>query len=266
MGRTAKDMVPEGFLATLCKEAGQHMLDALGGTLEITCKGEVDLVTEVDVALEQMITEAIHDEFPDHRVIGEEGWKEGETREAEYAWFLDPLDGTTNYVHGYPMFCVSVALAHRGDVLLGAVYNPLHDEFFCAQKGEGSALNGERITVSSAGRLISSLLSTGFPYQRATILDNNVALFNALITRIQGVRRSGSVALDLAYVAAGRLDGHWELHVKPWDTAAGGLLVKEAGGRITSIAGEPWSPFEPHIVASNGRIHDELLAVLARAG
>ncbi len=265
MGKTAKNMVSEGFVASVCKEAGRHMLDGFGDTLEITRKGEVDLVTEVDVALEQMITEAIHDEFPDHRVIGEEGWTEGETREAEYAWFLDPLDGTTNYVHGYPMFCVSVALAHWGDVLLGAVYDPLHDEFFYAQKGEGSALNGERITVSSAGGLISSLLSTGFPYQRATILDNNVALFNALITRIQGVRRSGSVALDLAYVAAGRLDGHWELHVKPWDTAAGGLLVKEAGGRISSLAGEPWSPFEPHIVASNGRIHDELLAVLALA-
>jgi myo-inositol-1(or 4)-monophosphatase len=265
MGRTAKDMVPEGFLATLCKEAGQHMLDRLGGSLEITRKGEVDLVTEVDLALERMITDAIHDEFPGHSVLGEEGWKEEEARRAEYVWCVDPLDGTTNYVHGYPMFCVSVALAHRGDVLLGAVYDPLHDEFFYAEKGGGAALNGGRIAVSSTARLISSLLSTGFPYQRASLRDNNVALFNALIAKIQGVRRSGSVALDLAYVAGGRLDGHWELHVKPWDTAAGGLLVKEAGGRITSIAGEPWSPFEPNIVASNGSIHGELLAVLGRA-
>jgi myo-inositol-1(or 4)-monophosphatase len=265
MGRTAKGTVPEDFVATLCKEAGRHMLDGFGGSLEITHKGEVDLVTEVDVALEQMITEAIQDEFPSHRVIGEEGWREGEAGQAEYAWLVDPLDGTTNYVHGYPMFCVSMALAHRGDVLLGAVHDPLHDEFFYAEKGEGSALNGERITVSSTDHLISSLLSTGFPYQRAAIPDNNVALFNALIAKIQGVRRSGSVALDLAYVAAGRLDGHWELHVKPWDTAAGGLLVKEAGGWITGISGEPWNPFEPHIVASNGRIHGELLGVLARA-
>jgi myo-inositol-1(or 4)-monophosphatase len=265
MGRTAKDMVPEGFLATLCKEAGRHMLDALGGTLEITCKGEVDLVTGVDLALERMIRDAIHDEFPDHQVIGEEGWKQEEAREAEYAWFIDPLDGTTNYVHGYPMFCVSVALAHWGDVLLGGVHDPLHDEFFYAEKGEGAALNGGKITVSSADRLISSLLSTGFPYERSAV-PNSAALFGKVIPRIQGVRRSGSLALDLAYIAAGRLDGHWELHVKPWDTAAGGLLVKEAGGEITSIVGEPWNPFVPHIVASNGRIHGELLAILGRAG
>jgi len=215
--------------------------------------------------VERMIAEAIRDEFPEHSVVGEEGWDEEEAREADHTWFVDPLDGTTNYVHGYPMFCVSLALAHRGEVLAGGVYDPLRDELFYAEKGGGATLNGEGIAVSGTDGLISSLLSTGFPYERATIPDNNVALFSKLVTRIQGVRRSGSVALDLAYVAAGRLDGHWELHVKPWDTAAGGLLVKEAGGRITGMEGEAWTPFEANVVASNGRIHGELLAALGRA-
>jgi myo-inositol-1(or 4)-monophosphatase len=258
-------MVPKGFVVSLCKDAGRVMMDRLGGSLEITHKGEVDLVTQVDLALERLITEAIHDRFPDHTVLGEEGWREGEARDADYAWLFDPLDGTTNYVHGYPMFCVSIALTQRGDVLLGAIYDPLRDELFYAAKGEGATLNDRRIVVSDTDRLISSLLSTGFPYQRATIPDNNVALLSKVIDRIQGVRRSGSVALDLAYVAAGRLDGHWELHVKPWDTGAGGLLVKEAGGRITGTEGEAWNPFEANVVASNGRIHGELLAALGRA-
>jgi myo-inositol-1(or 4)-monophosphatase len=251
-------------MVSLCKDAGRVMMDSLGGTLEITRKGEVDLVTQVDLTLEKMIAEAIHGRFPDHTVFGEEGWKE-EAREADYAWFVDPLDGTTNYVHGYPMFCVSIALTQRGEVLLAAVYDPLRDELFYAAKGEGATLNDRRIVVSDTDRLISSLLSTGFPYQRATLSDNNVALLSKVIDRIQGVRRSGSVALDLAYVAAGRLDGHWELHVKPWDTAAGGLLVKEAGGRITGMEGEAWSPFEGRIVATNGKIHDRLVTALGQA-
>ncbi len=261
MAGMAKDMVTKDFMVTLCKEAGQMMLEELGASLEITHKGEVDLVTQVDLALERMIVEAIHDRYPTHSVLGEEG-EEEKAQGAEYTWFVDPLDGTTNYVHGYPVFCISMALALRGDVLTGVVYDPLHEELFYAEKGQGATLNGRRIAVSSTDRLISSLLSTGFPYERATLPDNNLAQFNKLIPRIQGVRRSGSVALDLAYVAAGRLDGHWELHVKPWDTAAGGLLVKEAGGRITGGAGEPWSPFDSYVVATNGKIHDELLALL----
>jgi len=265
MMKAARDIVPKGFVVSLCKEAGRMMLDSLGGSLEITRKGEVDLVTQVDLALERLITEAIHDVFPDHTVLGEEGWREEEARKADYAWFFDPLDGTTNYVHGYPMFCVSVALTQRGEVLLGAVYDPLRDELFYAEEGEEATLNDRRIVVSDTDRLISSLLSTGFPYRRATVPDSNVSLLGGVIDSIQGVRRSGSVALDLAYVAAGRLDGHWELHVKPWDTAAGGLLVKEAGGRITGIEGEAWSPFEGKIVATNGKIHDGLVTALGQA-
>jgi myo-inositol-1(or 4)-monophosphatase len=264
MAGTAKDVVTKDFMVTLCREAGRIILEGLEGSLEVTHKGEVDLVTQVDLALETMIAEAIHDRFPDHSVLGEDG-EEEKAQDAEYTWLVDPLDGTTNYVHGYPVFCVSVALAYGRDALAGVVYDPLREELFYAKKGRGATLNDRRIAVSSTDRLISSLLSTGFPYERATLPDNNLAQFNKLISRIQGVRRSGSVALDLANVAAGRLDGHWELHVKPWDTAAGGLLVKEAGGRVSGKAGDPWSPFESYIVATNGKIHDELLAVLIGA-
>jgi len=265
MAPTAKDMVTKDFMVTLCKEAGQMMLDSLGGSLEVTRKGEVDLVTQVDLALEGMIVEAIHDRYPDHSILSEEEAEAEKAQEAGYTWLVDPLDGTTNYVHGYPMFCVSMALGYGEDVLAGVVYDPLHDELFHAERGEGATLNDQRIEVSSTDRLISSLLSTGFPYERAAIPDNNLTQFNELITRIRGVRRSGSVALDLAYVAAGRLDGHWELHIKPWDTAAGGLLIEEAGGRVSGKGGKLWSPFEGYIVATNGKIHDELLAVLMKA-
>jgi myo-inositol-1(or 4)-monophosphatase len=264
MDGTVTDSETKDFMVTLCKEAGQIMLEGRGRSLEITHKGEVDLVTQVDLALERMIVEAIHDSYPDHSVLSEEG-EEDRAQDAEYAWLVDPLDGTTNYVHGYPVFCVSLALAHRGDVLAGVVYDPLQDELFYAEKGGGATLNERRIAVSKTERLISALLSTGFPYDRATLPDNNLAQFSRVITRIQGVRRSGSVALDLAYVAAGRLDGHWELHVKPWDTAAGGLMIKEAGGWVSGRVGTPWSPFESYIVATNGSIHDELLALLMEA-
>jgi myo-inositol-1(or 4)-monophosphatase len=181
-------------------------------------------------------------------------------------WLVDPLDGTTNYVHGYPVFCVSVALTCRGDALLGCVFDPLHDELFYAEKGGGATLNGSTISTSDQDRLISSLLSTGFPYVRGSVAEQNVALLNKLLPTIQGVRRSGSLALDLAYVAAARLDGHWELNVKPWDTAAGGLLIKEAGGDISNTKGEAWALFAEDIVATNGKIHQELLGVLQSDG
>jgi myo-inositol-1(or 4)-monophosphatase len=262
MSGAARDPATKDFMITLCKEAGEAMLEGLGGSLEITRKGAVDLVTEVDLALERMIVQAIHERYPDHGVLSEEGKEAEEAQGSAYMWLVDPLDGTTNYVHGYPVFCVSMALVHRGDVLSGVVYDPSRGELFHAEAGKGATLDDQRIAVSSTERLISSLLSTGFPYERAKVRDNNLAEFNELITRIQGVRRSGSVALDLASVAMGRLDGHWELHVKPWDTAAGGLLVREAGGRVSGEGGKAWSPFETCIVATNGKIHDALLDVL----
>jgi myo-inositol-1(or 4)-monophosphatase len=261
---TAVDMPPAGFVVSLCKEAGQLCLDRLGGSLGVRQKSEVDLVTEVDLALENLIGESITRRFPEHAIVSEEGWQEETAPQTDCVWLVDPLDGTTNYVHGYPMFCTSVALAHRGEVLLGCVFDPLHDELFYAEKGKGATLNGTRVRVSGADSLISSLLSTGFPYDRMRVPENNAVQLGKLINKIQGVRRSGSLALDLAYVAAGRLDGHWEFRVKPWDTAAGGLLVKEAGGRVSGGVGDTWSPFDSDIVATNGRIHDELLAVLGQ--
>jgi len=260
------DIPPGDFVTSLCREAGRIGLERWGTPLQITRKGEVDLVTDVDLELQELIRESIIRRFPEHIVLGEEGVQEEGAQEAEYLWLVDPLDGTTNYVHGHPCFCVSLAWAHRGEVLLGCVFDPLRHELFYAAQGEGATLNGTRITVSKTGSLISSLLSTGFPYERATLSDSNVIHLGKLINRIQGVRRSGSLALDLAYVAAGRLDGHWEFHVKPWDTAAGGLMVKEAGGRISGVEEERWSPFDSDVVATNGEIHEELLAALRQNG
>jgi myo-inositol-1(or 4)-monophosphatase len=262
MTGTTRGIPAEGFVVSLCKEAGKVSLERWQGALQITKKGEVDLVTDVDLALEELIEEAITGQFPQHTVLGEERWDETRARQAGYVWLIDPLDGTTNYVHGHPIFCVSVALVHDGEGLLGCVYDPLRDELFYATKGGGATLNGVSISVSDTDGLISSLLSTGFPYKRASIGDSNVERLDRVMNRIQGVRRSGSLALDLAYVAAGRMDGHWESHVEPWDVAAGGLLVLEAGGRISGLSTDSWNPFDSDIVATNGTIHEELVAAL----
>lgn len=266
MHRMGGDIPPEDFVVALCREAGRVSLTKWGGSLRISRKGEVDLVTDVDLALEELIRESIIHQFPKHSVVGEERWDEDTARRAEYVWLVDPLDGTTNYVHGHPVFCVSVALMHVGDVILGCVYDPLRDELFYAAKGEGATLNDHPISVSQTDSLISSLLSTGFPYRRASLDDSNVDQLGKLINKIQGVRRSGSLALDLAYVAAGRLDGHWEFHVEPWDVAAGSLLITEAGGRVSAVVSDTWSPFATDIVATNGEIHKELVAALRQDG
>ena len=262
MTRTSGDTATEEFVVGLCREAGQVGLRRFGESLEVSLKGEVDLVTDVDLVLDRLITNTIIGRFPEHTVMSEEAWREEAPRPGGYVWLVDPLDGTTNYVHGYPAFCVSVALVRANEILTGCIYDPLREEVFYAEKGSGATLNGRAIAVSAVDKLIRSLLSTGFPYRRASLPEDNVGNLGRVLNRIQGVRRSGSLALDLAYVACGRLDGHWELSVKPWDTAAGGLLIMEAGGRISRIGGEHWTPFEADIVATNGRIHDQLLAVL----
>jgi myo-inositol-1(or 4)-monophosphatase len=251
------------FVVDLCRGAGQIGLKRFGQGLEISLKGEVDLVTDVDLAMDALIRDTITHRFPEHNVITEEGWEEDTPRPTGYVWLVDPLDGTTNYVHGYPAFCVSVALVRGDEILRGCIYDPLREEVFYGEKSGGATLNGRAISVSAIDELISSLLSTGFPYERVSLPENNVSHLGRVLNHIQGVRRSGSLALDLAYVACGRLDGHWELSVKPWDTAAGGLLITEAGGRISTLRGEPWTPFERDIVATNGRIHDQLVAALA---
>jgi len=178
-----------------------------------------------------------------------------------HLWLVDPLDGTVNYAHGYPVWGVSLALAEADQVVMGVVYDPLRDEAFWAERGQGAWLNGARLQVSKAANLQESLLATGFPYQRAFLADNNLAEFNAILPRVQGVRRAGAAVLDLAHVAAGRLDGYWEKYLQPWDWAAGWLLVEEAGGTVTTLDGRPWSLQEKDMAASNGLMHDDLLNV-----
>lgn len=253
----------KGFLNLLAKEAGEILLANFGRAKEAAKKGEIDLVTEADLASQRLIVGAIQERYPEHSILSEEAPRvEGES---EFTWLIDPLDGTINYFHGYPAFAISIALKEKGEITLGAVYDPLRDEFFYAQKGERTTLNDKAVRVSTTYRLISSLLATGFPYQRAAIPDNNLPEFNRLVTRVQGIRRGGSAALDLAYVAAGRLDGYWEMHLSPWDWAAGGLLVEEAGGVVTDLEGESWSPLNKGLVATNGRIHEELVSELRAA-
>ena len=253
----------KGFLNLLAKEAGEILLANFGRAKEAARKGEIDLVTEADLASQRFIMETIRERYPDHNILSEEA--PGVEGESEFTWLLDPLDGTINYFHGYPAFAISIALKERGEITLGAVYDPLRDEFFYPKKGEGATLNDREVSVSTTHRLIFSLLATGFPYQRAAIPDNNVPEFSRLVTRVQGIRRGGSAALDLAYVAAGRLDGYWEMHLSPWDWAAGGLLVEEAGGVVTDLEGGAWIPFKKGIVATNGRIHEELISELRAA-
>jgi len=230
----------------------------------------IDLVTEADLASEKLIVDAIRARFPDHAIQSEEGLGDLTARHGRqmhaaqgvpHLWLVDPLDGTVNYAHGYPMWGVSLAFAEAGKVVVGVILDPLRDEIFWAERGQGAWLNGIKLQVSRATGLQESLLATGFPYQLTLLIDNNLAEFNAMLPRVQGVRRAGAAVLDLAHVAAGRLDGYWERHLQPWDWAAGWLLVEEAGGKVTTLDGRPWALQEKDMAASNGLMHDELLNV-----
>lgn len=260
-------MPMENFLDTAVRAArgaGAIQRERLWAEHEIRFKGEIDLVTEVDRASEELIIDTIRRDFPDHDVLAEETG--ADVRGSRYRWIIDPLDGTTNYAHGFPWFCVSIALEVDGEVRLGAVYHPLMDELYQAVKGEGAFLNGRRLHVSRHAPLKQCLLATGFPYDRTRDNENNFAHFFNFQFAARAVRRAGAAALDLACVAAGRLDGYWELKLKPWDVAAGQLLVTEAGGRVTNHAGDPFTINDHRILASNGLIHDEMIAVLASGG
>lgn len=249
------------FATDLVRQAGRIIRENYEETMEVGHKSTtIDLVTDVDHAAEELLVDAIRSRYPEHAVLAEEG--RGTSQPSEYRWVIDPLDGTVNYAHGFPMFSVSVAVRRSQETILGIVYDPLRDELFTAEKGAGAKLNGEPLHVSATQRLGDSLIATGFPYSRATRTDNNVAEFSRLVTRVQGIRRAGSAALDMAYVAAGRLDGYWEQHLNPWDWAAGVLLVAEAGGRLSDLAGQPWSLDKAKIVATNGLIHAELVDAL----
>ncbi len=229
-----------------------------GGQREQSHKSRADLVTDADLASEALIVAALRQHFPDHAIVAEES---GGTA-AGWTWLVDPLDGTTNYSHGYPVFAVTMALLDDGQPALGVVYDPLRDETFTALRGQGAWLNGERLQVASTARLDQALLSTGFPYTRWTNPRNNVAEFSRMIMRCQGTIRSGSAALDLAYAAAGRTDGHWELGLQPWDSAAGALLVAEAGGVVTTWDGASYSPWDGFVIAANPALHPQIMAVL----
>ena len=240
--------------------AGRFQQYRFESVLDVTMKGDKNLVTEVDQESERLIVQHLLSSFPDHSIVAEEG--EYPRGEIPFRWIIDPLDGTTNYAHGFPWFCVSIGLESAGELVAGVIYNPMHDELFTATRGGGAFLNGHRLHVSLRCPLQDTLLGTGFPYDCASDPVNNFDNFIAFQKTARGIRRAGAAALDLAYVAAGRLDGFWELKLKPWDVAAGVLLVREAGGTVTAFDGTDYDIFNGRIVASNGLIHDEMVAML----
>jgi len=240
--------------------AGRFQRYRFASVLNVTLKGDKDLVTEVDQESERMIVGHLLGAFPDHSIVAEEGvYPQGS---APFRWIIDPLDGTTNYAHGFPWFCVSIGLESAGELVAGVIFNPMHDELFTATRGGGAFLNGHRLHVSTRSPLRDTLLGTGFPYDCASDPANNFDNFIAFQKAARGIRRAGAAALDLAYVAAGRLDGFWELKLKPWDVAAGVLLVREAGGTVSTFDGTGYDCFNHRIVASNGLIHAEMTAML----
>jgi myo-inositol-1(or 4)-monophosphatase len=253
----------EEFLAearVTARAAGRVQLASFGRVQEVFLKGDINPVTEVDHHCERVIVDRLHQAFPNHGILAEEG--SGIESRSGFRWIVDPLDGTTNYAHGYPRFCVCIALELEGSVLLGVVLDPLLDEEFVAVRGGGAKLNGLPIRVSAQSELLSSLLATGFPYDLRENPDNNLDHFEAFVHSAQAVRRDGSAALNLCYTAMGRFDGFWELQLNPWDVAAGSLLVREAGGRTTDFEGRPTELEGSRIVASNGKLHDEMLAII----
>jgi myo-inositol-1(or 4)-monophosphatase len=243
-------------------EGGRVLMQKFGSALEISHKGEVDLVTEADRAAEETIVSVIRDTFPRHDILAEEA--DYGHSDSTYRWIIDPLDGTTNYAHGFPWFAVSIALEVEGEIRLGVVYNPFHHELFFAERGEGAYLNEVQIMVSKTARLDRALLATGFPYDRKTSPVNNYDHFLNFQQEAQACRRAGAASLDLAYTAAGRLDGYWEMKLKPWDVAAGQLLVTEAGGQVSDFNGRPLDINGQECLASNGLIHETMMTVLSR--
>jgi len=246
--------------------AGEMQMARFGQGIRIDKKGAIDLVTEVDVAVERWFRGFIHDKFPDHRILAEE-LQEGSPAgrpDSPYCWIFDPIDGTTNYAHGLPIFCASLALEIDGRIEVGAVYDPTRKELFTAQRGRGAFLNDTKLHVSNASSLRDALLCTGFPYDVYLSADEVVGLFARFVEEGRAVRRLGSAALDLCYVAAGRLDGFWEGRLRPWDQAAGALLVEEAGGTVSGYDGSAFHARRDDVVASNGVLHPAMLEVIAR--
>ena len=248
------EFVPQ--MSQIAREAGALLMDYFRRRVKIEYKGDADLVTEADRKSERLILERIRTHWPTHDVIGEEGARI-ETG-SEYRWYVDPLDGTTNFAHGFPVFCVSLGLAYQGERKAAVVYDPTRDELFAAERGRGAMLNGVTIEVSKTPKLLQSLVGTGFPSHKRH-KNPNIYFYHQLTLRSHGVRRAGSAALDLTSVAAGRLDGFWEFNLNAWDTAAGILIVEEAGGKVTGIKGEELAIVDRDVVATNGLIHSEML-------
>jgi len=251
----------KSFAVDLARKSGALLKEKFSQTHKIQYKGDIDIVTEADKLSEDLIIETIKRNFPDHGILSEES--PAITSAGKLRWIIDPLDGTTNYSHGYPVFCVSVALENEGTIVLGVIYDPMREDMFVAIRGEGAYLNDKKLKVSSVNNLSRSLLATGFPYDIRDSKENNLDYFNAMAINVQAIRRAGAAALDLAYLAAGRFDGFWELKLKPWDTAAGCLLVTEAGGVISDIVGNKWHLQSPSLMASNALIHEQMIKVLS---
>lgn len=246
------------------KEAGKFLKYSVGRVKNIEMKQgeERNLVSEIDKGSEERIINIIKRRYPSHAILAEESGASNSS--SDYKWVIDPLDGTTNFLHGLPVFCVTIGIEYKGEIVAGVVYDPNLDELFTAEKGSGAFLNGKRMKVTSASKLIDSLLVTGFPYDIAQNPDNAIGHFVNFLVEGQGLRRLGSAALDLSYVAAGRFDGFWEVNLNPWDMAAGVLFVREAGGKVTDFVGGESTIYKKQVLATNGIIHDAMLNVLSK--
>lgn len=252
------------FATQVARDAGNLLVQRLGAA-QVTNKGDIDLVTEADIAAEELIIDRIRSHYPLHGILAEESGEAAQagSQRSDWKWIIDPLDGTTNYAHGYPCFCVSIAVEHAGELEIGVVYDPMRDEMFAAERGRGATLNDRRIRVSNVEELGRAMMCTGFPYDVRTRPDF-ARDFTNFTLHAQAVRRDGSAALDLAYVACGRFDGFWEDGLNAWDTAAGAILITEAGGRITNFDNERLDIYTKKVLASNGRVHEAMLQLLRR--
>ncbi len=249
------------LLTHALKEVGHLLHGSIHKIKKIDYKSEANLVTHIDKAAEKMILRRIKRRFPDHAILAEESKPHGNSR---YKWIIDPLDGTTNFAHTFPVACVSIAVEKDGEVILGGVFDPFRNESFFAEKNCGAYLNGKRIRASKVSTLKESLLCTGFPYDRRMYAGPYLKIFGGFMVRCHGIRRTGSAAIDICYVACGRFDGFWELKLNPWDTAAASLICREAGGELSNFRGKPYSIYDQEALASNGLIHQEMLKVLKK--
>ena len=252
------------FAREVAVGAGAILRKGFNRVRKIDYKGRIDPVTDVDLKSEQYITRKIERRYPQHEILTEEDTARGNS--SEFRWIIDPLDGTVNFAHGFPIYCVSIALEHQGELVVGAVYDPERAELFWTSQGQNAYLNGRIISVTNERRLDRALLATGFAYDIATARKNNLGYFSRMAKKAQGIRRPGSAALDLCWLACGRIDGFWELKLHPWDTAAAIQFVLNAGGKASRIDGSPWSVYDADLLASNSSLHEQMRLVLANGG